>query len=103
MTIRPDARSAARPARHLDELAGADGDFLARRAPAAIADDAVARREAGDVRTDAFNGAGEFRPRRERIFRLVLVLAGDDQEIEEIQRGGLDPDHGLSGPGDRVG
>ena len=35
--------------------------------------------------------------------RLELVLAGDDQSVEEVEGGRLDSDHDLAGSGDGVG
>jgi len=59
---------------------------------------AVARLEVGDAGADAFDHARHFRCRRKREGRLDLVLALDHQDVEEIQRRGLDRDHGLAGP-----
>ena len=66
-----------------------DRDLLARRAEAAIAEHAVARRQARHARADALHHAGEFGGGRERKRRLELVFAGDDQRVEEIERRGL--------------
>ena len=56
-----------------------------------------------DARPDALHHAGEFRGRRERQRRLGLVLAGDDQRVEEIQRRGFDAHHSFAGRGDGIG
>ena len=88
---------------YFDQQTGRDRDGFARRAPAAIAHDAVARSNTGDARrrrcstTPANSAAG-----RERKRRLVLVFAGDDQRVEEIQRRRLDSHHGLAGAGARL-
>ena len=55
------------------------------------------RREARHARADALHHAGEFGGRRERERRLDLVLAGDDQRVEEIERRGLHRDDDLAG------
>ena len=64
---------------------------------------AVADLEVGDPCADAFDHARDLRGRRKRERRLDLVLALDHQEVEEIQRGGSDRDHGLAGARDRIG
>jgi len=89
--------------RQCNELVGGKGDPLARGAPADIADDAVAGRKAGDAGSDAFDFAGELGAGREREGRLVLVLAGDDQRVEEVQRGGRDPHDRLARRRRRIG
>src|SRR5262249_61546335 len=45
---------------------------------------AVAGVESGAAGADAFHHAREFAARRERKRRLGLILAGDDQRVEEI-------------------
>ena len=102
MTIRPAAAVGVEPRGHFRQPFRGDGELLPRRAPARIADDAVARGKPGHAFAQALDGAGEFRARRKRKRRLVLVLAGDDQQVEEIQRRGFDPHHGLARPGHRV-
>ena len=89
--------------RQRNELLGGERDLLARGAPADIADDAVAGRKPGDAGADAFDLAGEFGGGREREGRLVLVFAGDDQGVEEIQRRRLDAHHRFARPGRGVG
>jgi hypothetical protein len=74
---------------------------LARRTPAGPANHAIAGREVGDAGADAFDDAGKFRGRRERKRRLVLVFAGDDQQVEKIERSGFDADHRLARAGSR--
>ena len=90
------------PCGHFRQPFCGDGELLPRRAPARIADHAVARGKPAHAFAQAFDGAGEFRPGRKRKRRLVLVLPGDDQQVEEVQRRGLDPHHGLARPGHRV-
>ena len=90
------------PVGHFHQLLRRDGDGFARRAPADIAHDAVARRDAGDAGADAFDHAGKLRRRRERKRRLVLIFAGDDQRIEEIQRRRFHPHHRFAGAGMRL-
>src|SRR3954454_2242626 len=85
-----------------DALRG-NGDFLARRAEAAIAEHAVACRESRYAGADAFDNAGELGSRRERERRLDLIFARDDQRVEEVQRRGLDGDHDLAFARHRVG
>ena len=89
--------------RHGDELIGGDGDLLARGAPADIAEDAVAGRKPGDAGADALDFAGELGGGREREGRLVLVFAGDDQGVEEVQRRRLDAHHRFARPRRRLG
>ena len=78
-------------------------DCFACRAPAGIAHHPVAGRHIGHARADAFDNSGEFRRGRERKRRLVLIFAGDDQRVEEIQRRGFDAHHGFAGSGVRLG
>ncbi len=89
--------------RQPDQPLGIGDDPLARRARADVAEHAIPAAERGHARPDALDDAGEFRRRRERERRLVLVFAGDDQRIEEIERRGLDRDQNLAGTGDRIG
>ena len=63
----------------------------------------VAGRELSHTRTDAFDHAGKFASGREWEWRLGLVLAGDDQRVEEVQSDRLDLGHDLAGAGDRIG
>src|SRR5262249_49582421 len=46
--------------------------------------------------------SGELRGRRERQCRLGLVLAGNDQRVEEVERRRLDPHHGFVRPRHRI-
>ena len=91
------------PFRDLDEALGLRGQPLARRAGADMAEHAVPAREPVDARPDALDHTGKFRRRRERERRLVLVLAGDDQRVEEIQRRRLDGDDRLARAGNGIG
>jgi len=78
-------------------------EALARGIEIGVAHDAVARRKGGNAGADAFDHAGELAPRRERKCRLGLVLAGDDQRIEEIEPDRRDPRDHLARSGDRIG
>ena len=49
--------------RNPDELLDADDDLLARRAPARITDDPLARGKPFDTGAEAFNASGELCPR----------------------------------------
>ena len=84
--------------RHRHQLIGVDGDLLPRRAPADIADDAIARREAGDAGADTLDFAGELGCRREREGRFVLIFAGDNQRVEEIKGRRRYAHHGFARP-----
>ena len=75
------------------------GTACARRgAEIGVAHDAVAGREPGHARADALDHAGELAARRKRKRRLDLVLAGDDQRVEEIQARRRDLGDDLAGP-----
>ena len=87
----------------LDDLVGRDRRALARGVEIGVAHDPVAGCERGDAGADALDHAGELAARRERERRLGLVLAGDDQRVEEIQADGRDLGHDLARPGDRIG
>ena len=71
--------------------------FLPRRPVADIRRHSVARPHRGDARPDALDLAGEFRRGRKRKGRLGLVLAGDDQRVEEVERRRPHRDHRLAG------
>ena len=86
-----------------DEPLGFRRHAFARGAIAAIAQDAVAGFEAAHAGAQALDDAGKFGRGREGEGRLRLVLAGDDQRVEEIERGGLDGDDRLARAGDRIG
>ena len=90
------------PVRHLYELLRRNGNRFACRAPADIAHDTVAWGDAGDAGADALDHAGEFRRRRKRKRRLVLIFAGDDQRVEEIQRRRLYAHHRFARAGVRL-
>src|SRR6516162_1504372 len=76
-------------------------DNLARGAPAAIARDAIPGSEISDAAADALDNAGELRAGRKRKWRLVLVLAGDDQRVEKVERHCLDAHDGFAWRGAR--
>ena len=78
-------------------------DLFARAVMAAGRHHAVADLQVGDAGADALDHARDFGRRRERKRRLDLVLALDHQDVEEIQRRGLDRDHGLARAGHRIG
>ena len=78
-------------------------DLFARAVMAAGRHHAVADLQVGDAGADAFDHAGNLGGRRKRERRLDLVLALDHQDVEEIQRRGLDRNHGLSRFGHRIG
>ena len=82
----------------------AAGSAIFSRAPLwpAGGNDAIADLEIGDARADALDHAGDFSGRRERERRLDLVLALDHQDVEEVQRGRLDRDHGFAGTSHRI-
>ncbi len=88
--------------RDFDQKVRRHRDRFARRAPADIAHHPVAGSDIGHAGADALDDAGEFRRRRKRKRRLVLIFAGDDQRVEEIERGRLDAHHGLAGSGLRL-
>src|SRR5437899_139688 len=50
-----------------------------------VAHDAVAAREGSDAGADALDHAGKLAAGRERKRRLGLILAGDDEGVEEVQ------------------
>ena len=83
--------------RQLDQLLRWRSDRFARRAPAQKRHDAIAGRDFGHAGACAFDNAGELGHRRERKRRLLLVFAGDDQRVEEIERCGLNAHDGLAG------
>ncbi len=89
--------------RYPDEPVGGDRDPLAGGAPAGVAHHPIAGLDVGHARSDAFDGACEFGTGRERKGWLVLILAGDDQVVEEVQRGSCDRDHRFAGARHRVG
>jgi hypothetical protein len=62
---------------------------------AAIAHHPVAGFERGHLAAAARHGSCEFAGGREGKVRLDLVLAGDQQRVEEIQRGGRDAHENL--------
>src|SRR5262249_2412962 len=68
-----------------------------------VAHDAVAGLERGDARADALHHARELAARREWKRRLGLILAGDDERVEEIQPDRYDFGHDLARPGNGVG
>ncbi len=78
-------------------------DLLARAVVTAGCRHAIPDFQIGHTRADTLDDAGDFGGRGERKWRLDLVLALDHQDIEEIQRRGLDRNDGLAGFGDRIG
>jgi len=56
-----------------------------------------------DAGPERLDHAREFRGRRERKGRPVLVFSGNDQGVEEIQRRRLDAHHRFTRSGDRIG
>ncbi len=87
----------------LGDLLGRDRGALARGVEVRIAEYPVAGLELGHARPDAFDHARELPARREREWRLGLVLAGDDQRIEEVQADGGDLGDHLAGTGHGIG
>ena len=78
-------------------------DALARRAVARIGQHPVADLQRGDALAHALDHAGAFGGRRERERRLDLILAGDDQSVEKIQRRRMDADHHFAVAGGGIG
>src|SRR5262249_37685403 len=76
---------------------------FARRVEIGVAHDAVAGLERGDAGADTFHHARELAARREWKRRLGLVLAGDDQRVEEIQPDRHHLGHDLARPGNGIG
>ena len=76
--------------RQFDKLHCRSGDEFARSPPSGRTHHPVAGSKVGHASADTLDHTGEFRRGREREWRLVLVLAGDDQRVEEIERSSLD-------------
>ena len=87
---------------HFDQFISRDSYLFARRAVAGTGDDTVARLHRRHALAHALDHAGKFGSRRERQGRLGLIFIGDNQRVEEIERGRVDTDHRLALAGDRV-
>ena len=89
--------------RELDNAARCDGRALPRGVEIGVPHDAVARGKAGYSGSDAFDNSCKLPSRREWEGWFGLVLAGDDQGVEEIEANGLDFGHYLPRARDGVG
>jgi len=78
-------------------------DRFARRAPAGPADHAVAGCELAHTLTHALDDARKLSGRRERKRRLVLIFAGNDQQVKKIECGRLNVNDGFAGARLRLG